>query len=124
MNANKLKPFRIIGVLTFLVGFADILVYFANADTRQAGGRDLGWLLWSGLLTTIMSVCVIRLMRWAIILSCLGYVVIGAWLIVGSLRSVPFPWLLINVGLGLVCFSPITLLIRAAIAQPRKRVTH
>lgn len=118
VNANKLKPFRHIGILTLLVGLADILVYFANAETRRTGGRDVSWLFWSGVLTMILAVFVIRMVRWGIVLISVCYGVVGIWLIVGSARSVPFPWLLINLGFGLACFLPAALLIRAAVAQP------
>ena len=113
VDASKLKLFRILGVLTLIIGFGHILLYFANAETRQHGGRDLSWTLWSGLLTVFISVCVMLLMRWAIILTSLCYVFLGGWLIVGSMLHVPFPWCLINIGIGLVFLIPIALLARA-----------
>jgi hypothetical protein len=83
----------------------------------------VGSLFWPGLLIIGLSVCVILGFRWAIIGVSARYAALGAWLIVGSILAVPFPWLLLNVGLGLACICPVGLLIRAAIAQPSTEST-
>ena len=112
VTASKLKAFRILGVVTLLLGLMFIFLYFANSNVRQHGGKDLSVLLWFGLLTIAISLCVILLMRWAIVLVASCYMLIGGWLILGSMLYVPLPECLTNICVGLFLLAPMFLLIR------------
>ena len=113
VNANKLKPFRIIGGITLALGICSILLFFANLETRMHGGRDLSTALRVGLLASGLSICVILLYRWAIVLISSCYLFLGLWLIIGSIVHVPFPVSLVNVIFGIPCLLPIIWLLVA-----------
>jgi hypothetical protein len=100
LSASKRKLFRNVGTVTLLFGLADIVMWYENTNTKLAGGRDLSSLFWTGLLIITLGVCVFLRFRWAIIVISVLYAVLGGWLTVGSILAVPFPWLLINVGLA------------------------
>ncbi len=118
MTLDRLRPFRMLGVLTSLIGVGEIVVWAANMETRRNGGRDLSWLIWLGLVTLLIAISVIRLNRWSIMFCSFCYALLGCWLILGSFWHVPFPWLLLNVVLGFCCLLPLIYFIRIIFQRP------
>jgi len=118
VNTNKRASLLALGLVTLLIGVADLALCWANTPARVDGGRDLSPFCYYGSVAIGLGVCVLLHYRWAIIMCCVLYAGLGMWLIIGSLGRVPFPWVLINAGLGAVCLVPMALLVTSC-RKPR-----
>lgn len=117
LAANDVKRLRVVGFLTLALGMVCCVVSFANRHARQSGGRNIEWVGWLGMAVFTVGVFASLLKRWAVVLVCCAYAIVGGWLIIGSLFSVPFPWLLANISLGMLCMIPALSLLRVLVNQ-------
>jgi hypothetical protein len=103
---------RVTGVAAAAYGASILLVAALNWPTRMSGGRDVSSIVVIGgplLVLGIASALGVRFAIYALALSCS---VAGLWLSVGSLWQVPFPWLLLNLGLAALLLAPFAALAR------------
>jgi len=101
-----------LGLISGMIALTGILMVVLNWTTRIEGGRDISGILIIAiplLLLSVLSLCRVYPATFAIALL---FFIFGIFLLVGSLRGVPFPWLIINVSLGLVMMYPLVALIR------------
>lgn len=83
-----------------------------NEGTRNADGRDISDIMYVGipiLCISILALFRISLAGW--ILAVISFI-LGAWLMVGSIKSVPFPWLVINWFVGGLLLIPLIYLMK------------
>lgn len=103
--------YRLVGLFCLTLSGACLLLVLANWEARLNGGRDITALAYAGGTLLTISVLAIVGVRMAGFLLTLACCLIGAGLVVGSLWSVPFPWVLINVMYGSLGALPLALLV-------------
>jgi hypothetical protein len=69
--------------------------------------------LWVAGVLLLLGIGTILLRRWAVLILSFASGLVGVWLAIGSIISVPFPWLLINVACGAVLLTPVICAIRS-----------
>jgi hypothetical protein len=98
--------FRILGGLAILAAMLCVIAFFANSRARHSGGHDISSVIYLGAFFAVVGVGLLSLRKIAALLFCVPLVALGLSMIVGSIFQVPFPWLLINIGFGLVMLLP------------------
>ncbi len=99
--------FRIFGFLTFVfeVGFIYMLT-----RPRVWEDLDLEALVRSAIFLVISTAVATGLMffrKWAAILLSLATATYSIWLIIGSILAVPFPYIFINIFVGVMLLIPL-----------------
>ena len=98
--------FKTVGwLLLFLAALCCVLIV-ANWHTASLGGRDLKPLATPAVLCLILGIGVLFRRKSAALLVVVGCGLLSGWLVLGSLRSVPMPWVLFNVALGVTFLLP------------------
>jgi hypothetical protein len=69
--------------------------------------------LWLAGFLLLLGIGTILLSRWAVLVLSLTSGCAGVWLGIGSIISVPFPWLLINIACGAALLTPVICAIRS-----------
>jgi hypothetical protein len=105
--------FRVMGGLAILLGLLCLVLGLMNMTTRKHGGRDLSGIVSFAIYWIPVGIGMLFLRRLFAVLISVPSVGMGAWLIVGSVVHVPFPWMLINISVGCVCLIPGYLTIKA-----------
>jgi len=99
-------PFKITGAALILFSVVIAALISLNRATAARGGRDL-MVLWPlAAAFVVLGVGLLRQSRISAILFVLLSGAFSAWLIIGSLIYVPFPWSLLNVFFGFLVFLP------------------
>lgn len=108
MNNHKYTEsiVRMMGVLTLLLSCAFLVLYTLNTDARAQGGRDLTGFLYYSIYGLVVGIGQLFCFRIASVMLSIPLALLGAWLIIGSLTGVPFPWFLLNIIFGLFLFVP------------------
>jgi hypothetical protein len=97
---------RMIGCLLILLAIICVLLILANWHTASLGGRDLKPLALPALLFCFLGLGLLFRRKSAALLVVIGSIGWASWLIIGSIWSVPMPWLMMNVGFGIVILIP------------------
>jgi hypothetical protein len=92
----------VFGVCSVLLGCAFIFIYF-NHGMRSVS--TLRCWLFGGFFLCVGTVTVLRY-RWGAVLLAAALIAVALWLGIGSVGSVPFPWILINLFFSVVLFLP------------------
>jgi hypothetical protein len=111
-SANRNIIFRLLGGFSVLLGIGCLSVAFRNMHVAESGGRDLSALFYWAVAFLVTGLCSLMCRPWAGYLLALVGAIYGVVLIAGSLLTVAFPWLLINVALGIGLLVPAVALIR------------
>jgi len=106
MHANERGVAKLCGAAAIIFGVALVALAIANRDTAAKGGLDLGVLGPVGLAFFVTGALSWKQHRLATALLVLFAAAVGIWLVVGSTLSVPFPWSLINIGVGSLLVWP------------------
>ena len=69
--------------------------------------------LWPAGVLLVVGIGAILLARWAVLVLSLGFGAVAAWLAIGSIISVPFPWSLINIAFAAALCLPAVFAIRS-----------
>jgi hypothetical protein len=82
------------GICSALLGLATVSIYLAarhGPHSLSASRTSVlaGFLILSGIFTALGY-------RWSAVALAVGLLAVAAWLTVGSILHVPFPWMLIN----------------------------
>jgi hypothetical protein len=95
---------RLFGAGSVCLGFIMIFLYF----TTRHGPHALSTLRISlgTPLLILLGFAALFLYRWPALILSLAYAAVAAWLIVGSVLHVPFPWLLLNFAFGALLLAP------------------
>lgn len=104
--------FRVIGCLLLVVAVVCGLLILANLHTASLGGRDLKPLALPAVIFCALGIGLLFRRKSAALLVVLGSVVWASWLFIGSIRQVPMPWLLLNVGFGLLILIPAVAIVK------------
>ncbi len=97
---------RLFGVLTLFGAIASLMLYWQNAEARQQGGYDLSPILIYFYFGVPLGLGLLFLRKWAAIILSLFSLAMAAWLSIGSLLYVPFPFMLINILFSLIFLLP------------------
>ena len=121
MSASERQISRICGASAAIIGFAAIAMALANRDTAAHGGRDISLLGPFGAMLAIVGAFawLQRIVATVIIATVAG--ALGTWLVIGGAIAGPFPWSLINIGVGIVLQLPLIWLGRLYLARWRSR---
>src|SRR5579872_1819356 len=103
-------PFRSLGVMSVVFSGICFLAASANRHTANLGGHNLAGFYWFGLFGLLIGCGLLARNFVAAWLFSGTTAIIGLWLVVGSIMKVPFPGLLINLGLGFLLLRPIWIL--------------
>lgn len=101
MNKSVLYV-RCLGVLSCLYGLLSIALVGLNRYAAAHGGRDLHPLLAPAAFLLVIGAGLVCLARWAILVAALVMAVTGCIMGVGSIATVPMPYVLINICTGIV----------------------
>jgi hypothetical protein len=91
----------------------------ANWQTRLQGGRDISSIApvaGGFLLLGLASLLGLRAALYALVAVFGG---VGIWLAYGTVKEVPFPWMLFNIPVGLVLALPAIILLRLQLRRIR-----
>src|SRR5438128_2396658 len=101
--------FRCLGILTLLGVAGLILLALRLSGHMLPPLNKTGVIRLSiiGSVGTATGVGLLYLRKWAALYFSIATAVYGSWLIVGSVLSVPLPWMLINLALGAGFFVPV-----------------
>jgi hypothetical protein len=97
---------RIIGCVLLLLAVACVLLILANWHTASIGGRNLKPLEIPALAFFLLGVGLFLRRKSAALILVLGSVAWATWLLIGTVRLVPMPWLLLNVAFGVLVLIP------------------
>src|SRR5437016_4256358 len=105
MRTNSAKSdypgtFEVLGFLSIVAGILCVVVFFANAKTKHNGGHDISDIIYFSFFFIPVGAGLIFKWRIAAVLLSLPLGVVAVWMVVGSIVSVPFPWLLLNIFFG------------------------
>lgn len=93
---SNLSLLRRIAVILLIAASVCFGVAFANQYASAAGGRDISGFYALGAMLTALALGMWAHWKPAAFLFIASSVCLAAWLVIGSLLSVPFPWWLIN----------------------------
>ena len=97
---------RIIGCVLLLLAVVCVSLILANWHTASIGGRDLKPLAIPALAFFLLGVGLFLRRKSAALILVLGSVAWATWLLIGTVRLVPMPWLLLNVAFGIIVLIP------------------
>jgi hypothetical protein len=98
--------FRAIGTIVIAFAIVCLLLVAVNRYPAAHGGRDLSGGTFPATALLVIGVGLFFGKRLAAILFALITGIMGVWLCIGSLISVPMPFALINIAMGLGLLSP------------------
>jgi hypothetical protein len=98
--------FRILGCLSVLAGIICFLLFSANAKAKQIGGHDISSIIYFSFFFIPVGIGLLFLWRVAAVLLSVPTAILGIYMIGGSIISVPFPWLLLNILLSILLLFP------------------
>ncbi len=98
--------FHIFGFLTLAFGGLMFYMSFFSPRAEPDPASNLRVIV-SLALTTMTAIGLIFQRKWAAILFSLATGMFSFWLMIGSIAEVPFPYLLINLFMGLLLLSPL-----------------
>jgi hypothetical protein len=103
---------RDIGYVTILFSALLLVLFGFNVHSRvYYHGPDYSFLGWLAAYTGFVGLGLVRRRKWAAILFVIPSFTSGILIGVGSLMRVPFPWMVVNVGVGLLlCWISLLLL--------------
>lgn len=113
MKRGNPRVFR--GFAYLAIGFAVILgaLFLLNLRSRIAyGGPNYSALGWMALYWLAVGLGLAYLKKWAVALFAVSMSGIGCFVIVRSVIETPFPWILVNIALGLLFCLPLVPAIR------------
>lgn len=98
--------FGIFGFLTLSFGGLVLYLSFFSQRAQPDPASNLRVIVFLAL-TAVTAIGLIFQRKWAAILFSLATGMFSFWLIIGSIAEVPFPFLLINLVMGLLLLSPL-----------------
>lgn len=112
MTAVERQVARLVGLATLLIGAAALSVVAANWQTRLHGGRDVSAMAPLAIALLLLGLGSLLGLRAALYLIAAAFAVAGAWLVYGTVREVPFPWMLFNLAIAALLLLPALVLVR------------
>jgi hypothetical protein len=103
---DQYMTFRAIGTIVIAFAIVCLLLVAVNRYPAAHGGRDLSGGTFPATALLVIGVGLFFGKRLAAILFALITGIMGVWLCIGSLISVPMPFALINIAMGLGLLSP------------------
>ena len=97
---------RFMGFISLMMGFAFFAIFFLNSDVRSHGGRDVSGSIYAVVYFVLVGAGMLFGSRILSIFFSIPLAGLGIWLIIGSIREVPFPWVLINLAFSVSLFLP------------------
>ena len=101
-----MRMIRFIGVSYLLVATLCVLLILANWHTAAIGGRNIRPLAAPAAAFFLVGVGLLFRRRSAALIAVLGSITFVTWLLVGSVRHVPMPWLFLNAVFGGIVLVP------------------
>jgi hypothetical protein len=102
---------RTVGILLLVAALVCILLIFANWHTASLGGRNLKPLAVPAIAFCLLGVGLLLRRKSAALIAMLGSVAWVSWLLIGTVRTVPMPWSLLNVVFGVLGLIPAAVLV-------------
>ena len=115
MRTEAPLSLRLLPFASFILSAALLYLVLANLQTRLVpGARDFVSFGWPALYFAIVGFGLLRLRLWAAILFALPLAIVGLWMMIGSIATVPLPWVLLSIVWSLVLLTPAFIVIRSA----------
>ncbi|HEY2866413.1 MAG TPA: hypothetical protein VGJ02_04925 [Pyrinomonadaceae bacterium] len=103
--------FKFFAILTFIFEAMMAIMMYLTWPRLMAEGpltrADIIRLFTFYFLTTVVGAGLLFSRRWAAVMMSAATTIWGLWLIIGSILEVPFPFLLINISIGIVAMAPL-----------------
>lgn len=112
--------FIVFGVLGATLGLA-ISVLGIIIPNGEHDIENWKFLILFGVALSVLGIGTSFLIRLFVVPFSLAAAAYGIWMILGSALEVPFPWILINVSIGLVGILPALILLRSVVRRIRTR---
>ena len=107
MTPHSPTVFRAFGYLTLAFAAILFLLFLANLRSRLLyHGPNYSLLLAMSIYCGLVSIGLIRQRKWGVTLFVLSMMAVGLFMIVRGAIETPFPWTLVNIGLGILCCLP------------------
>jgi len=101
-----MSSIKIFGVLLIAFSIVCAFLIVANQSIKPPGGHSLVGLIPQALVAAVIGIGLWLEHKRAGILFGILCALLSAWLCIGSLLTVPLPWLLINLSLAALLLAP------------------
>jgi len=114
MKPSNPTFFRALGYISVALAVGLLILFLANLRSRLLyHGPNYSPLLWMSIYCAAVGIGLVYLRKWAVALFAVSSVTIGLFLIVRSIIETPFPWTLVNIGMGILFCLPTVPAIRS-----------
>jgi hypothetical protein len=100
---------RFLGFVSFVIGVALVALFFLNSNARTHGGHDVSASIYVALYCLLVGGGMLFNSRIAALLFSIPCAGLAIWLSVGSMRTVPFPWVLFNLAFSSCLLIPLVM---------------